>query len=100
MTQRFEDLPLTLTVPEVAEVLRIGRSAAYAAVDAGTLSAFRVGRKLRVSRATLGRMLGEDESEPLGVEPEQKPDPDHLPDEREDERVPGRTSSQAMEVVG
>ena len=35
----FDELPLTLTVPEVAEVLDIGRNTAYEIVRSGARSA-------------------------------------------------------------
>jgi excisionase family DNA binding protein len=56
-------LPHVLTVEEAAKVLRIGRAAAYAAVKDGSLPALRIGRTLRVPRAQLLALLGEDESE-------------------------------------
>jgi excisionase family DNA binding protein len=47
-----------LTVPEVAEVLRIPRSRAYDLVAAGDLPAVRIGeRSIRVNRAELERFL-------------------------------------------
>ena len=52
------DMPLTLTVEETAGVLRIGRSAAYAAVRAGDIPSIKVGRSLRIPRFQLERMLG------------------------------------------
>lgn len=47
-----------LTVDEAAEILRIGRSAAYAAVRAGDIPSIRIGRSIRVPRHTLELMLG------------------------------------------
>lgn len=55
----MQRLPFTLTVEEAADVLRVGRTAAYEAVRAGQVPAIRVGRKLRVPRAALLRLLGE-----------------------------------------
>jgi excisionase family DNA binding protein len=52
------DAPAALTVEEAARVLRIGRSAAYAAVRAGELPVIRLGRRLLVPRARLDRLLG------------------------------------------
>jgi excisionase family DNA binding protein len=52
------DMPLALTVEEAAKVLRIGRSAAYAAARSGDLPTIRVGRSLRVPRHRLEQMLG------------------------------------------
>ena len=47
-----------LTVEEAAHLLRIGRSAAYAAVRTGEIPSVRVGRTLRIPRYGLERMLG------------------------------------------
>ncbi len=57
---RIDDLPEFLTVEEVASVLRIGRTSAYAQVrrflatggEEG-LACVRVGRTVRVSKATI-----------------------------------------------
>jgi excisionase family DNA binding protein len=48
-----------LTVPEAAELLRIGRSAAYEAIRRGEIPAIQIGRKLRVPTAKLLAMLGQ-----------------------------------------
>lgn len=50
------DMPDVLTVEEAAAVLRIGRSAAYAAARRGELG-IKVGRTLRVPRHQLEAML-------------------------------------------
>ncbi len=52
------DLPLALTVEEAARILRLGRSAAYAAARSGDLPTIRVGRSLRVPRHRLAELLG------------------------------------------
>ena len=52
------DMPAVLTVEEAAQVLRIGRGAAYEAVRRGDIPAVRVGRSLRVPRHQLDAMLG------------------------------------------
>ena len=64
------DLPPTLTVEECAEVLRLGRSAMYAAVRAGEVpGVIRIGRTIRISRAALERWLGvPNEYEARGAE--------------------------------
>jgi excisionase family DNA binding protein len=59
---RFEDLPLTLTVEEASAVLRTGRSATYEAVRTGKIPSVRIGRKIRIPRAGLARLLGESVS--------------------------------------
>lgn len=45
------------TVEEVAELLRIGRSAAYEAVRRGQIPALRLGRRLRIPRSALDQLL-------------------------------------------
>lgn len=52
-TSTFEDLPLLLTVGEMASVLRIGRNAAYQLVKAGNVQSIHVGRSIRVPRNAL-----------------------------------------------
>lgn len=52
-------LPLTLTVEQAAQVLGVGRSAAYAAVRAGEIPSVRIGRRVLIPRAGLARLLGE-----------------------------------------
>jgi len=52
------DLPLTMTVPEVARTLRVSRGAAYEAVRTGQIPVVRIGRSLRVPRHVLARLLG------------------------------------------
>ena len=53
----------TLSVPEAAKVLGVGRIAMYRAVREGRVPALRVGRKpkLRVPRAVLERLLTDPE---------------------------------------
>ena len=58
----FDELPLTLTVPEVAEVLDIGRNTAYEIVRSGDLPSRRIGKRgqIRVLKYDLERhMKGE-----------------------------------------
>lgn len=49
----FNDLPLLLTVREMAKVLRIGRNAAYQLVKDGNIQSIHVGRSIRVPRNAL-----------------------------------------------
>lgn len=58
-TARLDGLPVVLTVPEAAKVLRIGRNQLYDAIARGDVEALRIGRSLRVPRAVLIRLLGE-----------------------------------------
>lgn len=52
-----DDLPDLLTVPEVQEYLRIGRSTAYGLVKAGEIRSVRFGGTLRVPREALVEFL-------------------------------------------
>lgn len=49
----------TLRVEEVARLLGIGRSNAYAAIRRGEIPALKFGRSVRVSRAVVDRMLAD-----------------------------------------
>ena len=55
----FDELPLTLTVPEVAEVLNIGRNTAYEIVRSGDLPSRRIGKRgqIRVLKYDLERYM-------------------------------------------
>src|SRR5579863_2823962 len=46
-----------LTVAEVAELLKLNQQTVRNWIDAGTLPAFRVGRRVRILRADLDRIL-------------------------------------------
>ena len=48
---------VTLTVPEVARLLRISRGAAYGAVRRGEIPHLRFGKSIRISRLVLERLL-------------------------------------------
>ncbi len=52
-----EPRPDVYTVEEAAVLLRIGRSAAYAAVRRGELPSVRLGRSIRVPRHSLEALL-------------------------------------------
>ena len=47
----------TYTLPEAAQVLGIGRSAAYLAAQRGDLPTIRIGRRLLVPAVALDRLL-------------------------------------------
>lgn len=47
----------TLTVPQAARILGIGRSAAYDAARRGDIPTIQIGRRVLVPRAALARML-------------------------------------------
>ncbi len=50
----------TLTVPETARVLGIGRHTAYMAVRAGAIPSLKIGRRILVPRQVVERMLAAD----------------------------------------
>jgi excisionase family DNA binding protein len=52
-------LPATMSIPDAAAYLGIGRSAAYEAARSGELPVIRLGRRLLVPRVALERMLAE-----------------------------------------
>lgn len=49
----FSSMPLVLTIPDVADTLQIGRSAAYSLARSGKLFTVRVGSQIRVPRSAL-----------------------------------------------
>lgn len=46
-------LPLVMTVPKMAEILQIGRNAAYDLVKSGAIRSIRIGRNIRIPQAAL-----------------------------------------------
>lgn len=53
----LEELPLLLTVPEVAAVLGVGRQKAYDLTRSGELRSMRIGKQIRVLRDELAEYL-------------------------------------------
>jgi excisionase family DNA binding protein len=53
-----QDKPETLSVPEAGRIVGLGKNASYDAAHRGQLPTLQFGRKLRVPRAALERMLG------------------------------------------
>lgn len=51
--QTYDDLPLCLSVKQVAEVLGISKNTAYELVRSGQLHSVRTGRQIRISRDAL-----------------------------------------------
>lgn len=49
----FNQYPDVMTVPQVAEALRIGRGAAYKLVNGKTIGSVRIGKKIRVPKQCL-----------------------------------------------
>jgi len=56
-TNNINDLPLVLTVPEAASVLRLKRSTAYELVKQKAIPSFKVGRHIRISRTELEKLI-------------------------------------------
>lgn len=54
---------LTITVPEAARRLGIGRNLAYEAVKRGEIPSIQIGRRILVSLSALERMLSERQLE-------------------------------------
>ena len=48
--KKYEDLPLTLTAPEVGEVLGISRAAAYELVRSKSFPSMRIGTRILVPK--------------------------------------------------
>lgn len=46
-------LPLVLSVPELAEVLHIGRNSAYQLVNSGCIRIIRIGKNIRIPQSAL-----------------------------------------------
>lgn len=53
----FNDLPIVLTVSQVAQVLNLGRDTTYDLVRSGRIHSFRAGRQYRVTKAALMEYL-------------------------------------------
>lgn len=55
---RQDQLPPTMSVPETAEFLGLGRSAVYEAVRTGTIPSLRIGRRIRIPSHALLEKTG------------------------------------------
>ena len=53
MEQNINNLPLVLSVPELASVLHIGRNAAYELVNTGKIRSIRIGKNIRIPQSAL-----------------------------------------------
>ena len=56
-TKNRDQVGQTLTVPEVAERLRIGRNAAYDAIKRGEIPSIRIGKRILVSCVAFDQFL-------------------------------------------
>ncbi len=57
MYQNFDQLPLVLSVSEVAQVLSLGRDTTYHLIHSGHIRSVRVGRQYRVPKAAVMEYL-------------------------------------------
>lgn len=55
------NLPLVMTVPEMAEILHIGHNAAYDLVKSGAIRSIRIGRNIRIPQSALLEYLNRSE---------------------------------------
>ena len=53
----LDNLPLVLSVPELAAVLDIGRNSAYHLVKAGKIRCIRIGKNIRIPQSALIEFL-------------------------------------------
>lgn len=53
----LDEIPLTVTVDEMAKILRIGRNSAYQMVRDKRIASFTVGRKILIPRNSLIELL-------------------------------------------
>lgn len=60
----FEELPLVLTVEELAPLLNVGRSTAYELVRSGQIKHIQVGKQYRILKEELRQFLGLPDAPP------------------------------------
>ena len=53
----FESMPITLSIQDIADTLRIGRHSAYMLARTGKLEVLRIGAQIRVTRAAFIKFL-------------------------------------------
>lgn len=58
MITNTDDLPLVLTISDLAKILGIGRNTAYDLIRCGAIKSFRAGRQIRVSKSALLEYFG------------------------------------------
>ena len=54
---QYEQLPLVLTIPEIAGILNIGRNTAYDLIHCGQIRSVRIGHQIRVPKDALLQFL-------------------------------------------
>lgn len=53
----LDDVPLVVSVPELAAILRISRNTAYAMVRSGQIPSIRTGTQIRISKNAIKEYL-------------------------------------------
>ena len=53
-----DDLPLLITVPELAQVLRVGKNKAYELVNSGTIKGIKIGTQIKVPKCSVVEFMG------------------------------------------
>lgn len=53
-----EDLPLLITVPELAQVLRVGKNKAYELVNSGAIKGIKIGTQIKVPKRSVVEFMG------------------------------------------
>ena len=53
----FQDLPLVLSVPQLAKLLGIGRNAAYDMVNSGSIRSVKIGRTIRIPKSAVEEFI-------------------------------------------
>ena len=56
--QSVEDLPLLITVPELAQVLRVGKNKAYELVNSGVIKGIKIGTQIKVPKRSVVEFMG------------------------------------------
>lgn len=54
-----DGLPLVLSVPQLAEVLHIGRNSAYQLVSSGQIRSIRIGKNIRIPQSAVLEFLND-----------------------------------------
>ena len=57
---QYDELPLILSVDELAKILGIGRNAAYDLIRCGRIRSVRIGHKIRIPKDSLLEFLQEN----------------------------------------
>ena len=58
--QNLEQIPLVLSVEEVADILQIGKNTAYNLIRSNQIKSMRIGHQIRISKSAMIQFLGDD----------------------------------------